>query len=328
MEHERRALYTSLRLNWLRDPTIPVDDWQVEDYREMPFSVLFERLKTHGIHLDRISFLAYANQHSSPEELCDELLNQRKVESKVYDQIYLIVFELWRRFVNDKPCLSIFCDEIDHQIYIYDEGDIDNSEQIQDIIANLQVILEENADQGVDPISVFEYVSAGCAHDIESFLLDYIADLIDNANFSYAAELIEGFSEYIQDHKWFNLQRIRLIAQNEPRTANRLIVQLLEDHQEDEDKLDFVLEILHFLATEGDGSLFKDMLVKVFPLLESEEDFQDLIDICLEFHQNRDNDGKVNALQTMQAKRREKNVDAPLDPSDNALSRLRQLMTN
>lgn len=328
MEHERRALYTSLRLNWLRDPTVPVEDWQVEDYREMPFSVLFERLKTHQIPLDRISFLAYAEQHDSPEELCDEILSERRVDSKTHDQIYLIIFELWRRLVSDKPCLSIFCDELDHQIYIYDEGDIDNSEQIQDIIANLQIILEENADQGADPLTVFEYVSAGCAHDIESFLLDYIADLIDNDNFSYAAELVEGFSEYITEQKWFQLQKIRLIAHNEPRTTTRLIAQLLDEHQEDEDKLDFSLEVLHFLATEGDATLFKDVLVRVLPLLESEEDFQDLLDICLEFHQNRDNDGKVNALQTLQANRREKDASAPLDPSDNALSRLRQLMTN
>ncbi len=328
MDIERRALYTSLRISWLQDPTISVEDWQVEDYREMPYSVLFERLRDKGINLDRINFMSLAEQHDTPEEFCRELLENRSLEMKTYDQVYLVIFELWRRLMTDKPCLTVFCDELDYLITIYDEGEIDNTEQIQDIIANLQVILEENADQGVDPHNVLEYVATGCAHDIESFLLDYIADQIDNSNFAYASELLEGFSEYISGMKWFDLQRARLIAQNDPRSANRVIQQLLDDCQEDSDCLDFYLEVLHFLATEGDAAFFREIFNKTITLLESEEDFQDLLELCLEYHQNRDNDGKVVALQGIQATRRKKNNTAPLDPADLGLSTLRQLMTN
>lgn len=326
MDIERRALYTSLRLNWLKDPTIAVQDWQVEDYREMPYSVLFERLRNKGINLDRVGFIALADHQDTPEELTLEILAERNYDSDLHDQTYLVTFELWRRLLTEKPCLSIFCDEFDHQIHIYDEGEIDNSEQIQDIIANLQVILEENSDQGADPHTVLEYLATGCAHDVESFLLDYIADQIDNSNFSYASELIEGFSEYINDHKWFELQRVRLYAQNDPRGANRMIQQLLDECQESEDCLDFYLEVLHFLATEGDASFFRTVLAKALPMLKSEEDFQDLLDICLEYHQNRDNNGKVVAVQSLQTSRRNKNQTQLLDPQDNALSALRQLM--
>lgn len=327
MDIERRALYTSLRLNWLKDPTIAVSDWQVEDYREMPYSVLFERLKNNGINLDRVSFLAIADLQDTPEDLTDEVLSERHYDSELYDQVYLAVFELWRRLIPEKPCLSIFCDELDHQISIYDEGEIDNSEQLQDIIANLQVILEENSDQGADPQNVLDYIATGCAHDIESFLLDYIADQIDNSNFSYASDLIEGFSDYINHQKWFDLQRARLIAQNDPRGANRLVQQLLEDSLDCEDSLDFYLEVLHFFATEGDSSLFRTVFVKTLPMLKSEEDLQDLLDLCLEYHQNRDNNGKVVAVQTIQAERRNKPATLPLDPQDSALSTLRQLMS-
>ena len=53
MELERRALYNSLRMNWLIDPTIQADAWQVEDYRLMSYKAIFDRLKEKGVHLDR-----------------------------------------------------------------------------------------------------------------------------------------------------------------------------------------------------------------------------------------------------------------------------------
>lgn len=327
MNIERRALYTSLRLNWLQDPTVPVEDWQVEDYREMPYSVLFERLRLIGVNLDRVSFLAYAEEYDTPEEFCDELLQGKHFDGANQDKIYLVVFEIWRRLLTDKPCLSIFCDELDYQISIYDAGEFDNSEQLQDVIANLQIILEENADQGADPNAVFEFVASGCAHDVENFLLDYIAEQIDNSNFGYATELLDGYADYFSDYKWFNLQRIRLLAQNDPRNANRMIQQLLEDSHEDEDQLDFYLEVLHFLATEGDSSLFREVFAKTLPFLKSEEDFQDLLELCVEYHQNRDNNGKVAALQNLQADRLQKSAATYLNPDDAAISTLFKLMS-
>lgn len=327
MNIERRALYTSLRLNWLKDPTVSVEDWQVEDYREMPYSVLFERLRQNNFNLDRVIFLAYAEEFDSPEEFCDELLKEHRMDSRIQDQVYLVVFELWRRLLPEKPCLSVFCDELDYQISVYDDAEINNSEQLQDVIANLQIILEENADQGGEPHAVFEYVSSGCAHDIESFLLDYIADQIDNSNFAYASDLLEGFSDYFTEYKWFELQRIRLLAQNDPRNANRMIQQLLDDSCEDEDRLDFYLEVLHFFATEGDSSLFRDIYSKTIPLLNSEEDLNDLIELCVEYHQNRDNNGKVVALQNLKAERHHINASTQLNHNDAGLTTLNKLMS-
>lgn len=324
----RRTLYTSLRLNWLEDPTIPVEDWQVEDYREMPFSVLFERLRTKNIAIDRVSFLAFGEQHDSPEGFCDELLEDKHIDTKTYDQIYLIVFELWRRLITDKPCLSIFCDELDYQFSLYDSGNVDNTEQMQDILGKFQVILEENTDQGAEPQAVFEYVATGCAHDVESFLLDYIADQIDNENFAYASDLLEGFEEYVSDSKWFELQRARITILNDPRGATRRIIQLIEDSEEDEDVLDFYLEVLHFLSLEGDHSLFKSTFERTIPLIKTEEDFRDLLDICMQFHQTRENITKVTALQNLQAGRRSITQNAPVKPADSGVMTLRTLMTS
>lgn len=327
MNIERRALYTSLRLSWLRDPTLEVQDWQVEDYREMPFSILFERLRENHLHLDRVSFLAYAEQVETPEELSDELTADLHLDPQTSDKVYLVVFELWRRLLTDKPCLSIFCDELDHQISIYDEGEIDNGEAIQDILANLQIILEENTDQGAEPLSVFDFVSTGCAHDVETFILDYIADQIDSSNLNYASELIDGFAEYIPNQKWFNLLRARLIAQHDPRTGQRLITKLLEDDDEaDEDQLDFYLEILHFVASEGDTALFKAVYEKAVPLLEHEEDFQDLLEGCLEFQYTRDNQDKAKAVKALLDPRKKRDPEASIKQDDEAVKALSRLV--
>jgi len=44
METERRALYNLLRLNWLRDPSVKVERWQVEDLRSVSTPDLLYRI--------------------------------------------------------------------------------------------------------------------------------------------------------------------------------------------------------------------------------------------------------------------------------------------
>ena len=53
---ERRALYYLLRINWLSEPNMPVEPWQIEDYKAKPIQELFERLKAFQITLDRVEF--------------------------------------------------------------------------------------------------------------------------------------------------------------------------------------------------------------------------------------------------------------------------------
>ncbi len=54
---ERRALYNLLRMNWINEPTLPVESWQVEDYRALSLPDLFGRLKDFNIQLERVSFI-------------------------------------------------------------------------------------------------------------------------------------------------------------------------------------------------------------------------------------------------------------------------------
>ena len=250
MDIERRALFNSLRMNWLENPHIRVYPWQVEDYRALSPEEIFTRLSKNDIYLDRIAFCALAETSDSPEELCDGLLKDMDLDRPEQDQIYLLVFELWRRFVNEKPCLSIFCDELDTQIFAYDHAQVIHPENIQDIIANLEVILDENTDAGANPVAVFETISHCCANDLEAFLYDYIAEQIDIHNYSYASDLLDGFGKYVKDTSWFDFLRARLLSYTDPESADVIIQKLAQDVKKQKD-LDLGLEVLAFLAKGG-----------------------------------------------------------------------------
>lgn len=311
----RRALYNSLRMNWVLNPTLTVEAWQVEDYRSLPIDLLFERLEDKGIHLDKSAFVIFADAVDSPEELADSLSDDLIADNKERDQIYLIVFELWRRLLPEKPCISVLCDEIDHQIHLYDRGELDSIEPIQDVLANLQVVLDENSDAGTDPLEAFSYVTHLCANDLEAFLYDFIADQIDHDNFSYASDLLEGFDDYISDHRWFDFLKARVLAVHETEESEELIQRLVHEAKNKSD-LDFNLELLSFLVRAGDQSTFEVLAKKTIPLLETEEDFRILLSISADFYHRLDKEKVEQAIQHLLEQRKRRQGEASFDPQD------------
>ena len=217
-----KALYNLLRYNYLEDSSIFLHNWQKEDLREADTFALFERLKNFGISLDKYHFILYAQNCDNPEELARCLIVEKKsfVER---DKIYLVIFELWRRFLKEKVTLSIFCDELDYRIYLYDKNKLETDELIQDGIANLLNILDESLDIGKDPKDIFLSVSKYCAHDLESFLYDYMADQIDENNITYASDLLENFYPFLTNWRWFDFLRVRIAAKSDIIIANKII---------------------------------------------------------------------------------------------------------
>lgn len=324
MEIERRALYNSLRLNWLQDPSIPVEKWQVEDYRSFSNEELFEGLKQQNIQLNKASFLALSENTDSPESLTDDLLADSELDNIAQDRIYLLIFELWRRLIPEKPSLSILCDELDYQIYQYDRGNLANVESMQDILANLEVILDENTDEGADPLVVFETISAGCANNIESFLYDFISEQIDYGNISYATELLDGFIDYVQDLSWFDFLRARILMHTDPAGANE-IIRLLVHETEEEPDLEFNLELLAFMVQGGDGDLFHHVVKETVPLLKYEEDFQDLMSISIDYYHCLDLEKKEQMVQEILAKRSKKNLQDLIQTNDPQIQEFLQI---
>jgi len=315
MDIERRALYTALRLNWLNDPTLELEPWQVENYRDMSLPLIFSRLKNLGFHFDKESFSALSENYDSPEEFVDDLFADEEPDPRHEDQVYLLIFELWRRFEKEKPSLSIFCEELDHQITLYDQGAMKTMEEIQDLLGKLQLILQENSEEGADPESILQVIGRGSANDIEGFLLDFIAEQIESGNYSYAEELLENFSPYIADKKWFELQKLRLSSHLDPIQAISLLESLSETAMESKD-LEFVFEVLSESVYEGEKDLFIQLVRHAITLLKTEIDLKDLAAICIEFLRLSDNDRETENLEKLIEKRSHIPEDHPFSPKD------------
>lgn len=325
MQVERRALYNSLRMNWLQDNTLKVKPWQVEDYRSFSNEQLFDRLRKKGLPIDKPTFLGFAEQAGSPEELTDDFLADQQLDAESHDQIYLVLFELWRRFLAERLCLSVFCDELDHQIFHYDKGEHQQIEAIPDVLAQLGVILDENADEGVDPIHVFETVCSGCANDVETFLYDFIADQIDTHNESYAAELLEEFGDYIQDVKWFKFLRAKLLSTSDPEASNEILRKLVSESTKNPD-LEFNFEILASLGRNGDEDILTRLIKVTIPLLKFEEDFQDLLSLTADFYHLLDKEQEEQAILAILNKRAQTPFESTLNPKDPQLNQFLQIV--
>lgn len=304
---QTKALYNLLRLNAAEDPSVKADPWALEDLRAFSLRELFSRLEGYKVQLDKNSFFEFANQCDTPEELADLLLPDETSEKK-RDPFYLILFELWRRLLPEKQSLSIFCDELDDRIALYDQGDPKSDELIQDGLANLLEVLDENADAGADPEDVFIAISDYCAHDLESFLYDYIADLLDSGNSLYASELIEGFSPYVTEPLWLDFLRVRLLAFTDIGDANLAMHRLLENDLE----LPLILEIARFLSTAGEQELFTLAMKKTIPLLSTQEEWAEVMALMAESYRRLDEEDMEQAIHRIIHKRK----TGPINPSD------------
>lgn len=322
---ERRALYNLLRMNWLNDSTLSVESWQVEDYRSLSLPTLFHRLKSFNFDLDRVSFVAFADECGSPEDFTEYLTAERHFSTGQEDQIYLIVFELWRRLMSEKPSLSIVCNELDYQIHLFDQQAIEDPSVLQDSLTHFIQILDENTDQGIAPQHVLSLISTYCANDIETFLYDFISEQLDEGNESYVNELLEDFDPYLINNKWFKLLRIRLCDQYHHKISQKLIDNVIEEHLNDHD-LDYELELLSILSEKGIDSTFRLVVKNLLPLIKCEEDFQDLLSIAIDYFHSLDQEEKENSLKKIFEKRASIPLDQAIQPDTPDFATLRQLL--
>lgn len=284
-----------------------------EDFRQLPVETLFSRLHQAKIILDKASFLKFSAECDTPEELA-EILLEGEVEEDLYDPLYLVIFELWRRFIPEKQSLSIFGDELDHRISLYNQGLLESDEPIQDALANLLEVLEENTDLGVSPEEIFAAISEFCAHNIEEFLYEYILDLLETGNQLYAEELLEGYLPYCPHSHGLVFLQIR--ASNEPDRLEELLKEKLD--------LSLLLDILAYLSIHGEPHLFVTAVRKCLPLLELNQDLIDLLEITAEYYHRLDQETLEQKVQRLLEKRGDPNKK--LSPSDADVATLRQMI--
>jgi len=297
----QKALYNSLRMG-SSNGSMWVEPWKVEDLRLGEDEQLFERLKKKNFVLDRTSFRSWADQFDTPEEMTVWLVGEEGLDPEEYDQIYLIVFELWRRLMPEKPSISVLCDEVDQQIFYYDRDVEGHFEELQDVLGKLLATMQENVDWGLDPQEVFSSILEYCAHDVERFLYDYIADQIDSDQYDFAQELIDQFYPFVLDKAWFDLLRARLIGLHSPQEALRIARELISS-ETCSDPLELNFEILIFAFSMGFSDLFKEVVLQTLKLIETEDDFIELLGCIVDFYRSAGSEEMAKNIEQMIAKR-------------------------
>jgi len=318
MELKGKALYNLLKINTLDKPDLAPKAWQVEDVRTLNIAVIFERAKRLHLTLDETSFLLYAEESESPEDLVDLIWdNDNDIEG--HDRAYLLLFELWRRLLPEKQCLSIFCDELDHLIDKYDRGVLEKEEALEDALCILEDILDDACDQqNAPPQEVFSEICRYCAHDLETFLYDYIAAQIEAEDELYGSELIDSFYEYISDKKWFDFLRARLFLSARSDESNILIERLLEQLNEEPD-IDLLLQVIDSLVHYGDIHLFRIAVKQTIPLLKTEKDLRELLTMSADYYRCLDKEKEEKEIHSLLEKRAKIDAECPFDASDKSL---------
>lgn len=322
---ERRALYHSLRVNWQLDPTLDVKPWQVEDYRKVPSEELFYRLEKLGISIDYAHFISIAESQETPEDLAETLLPDDVDEQEIADQIYLIVFELWRRFLSERQTLSLLCDEWDHQIDLYEAGKPESLEGLGDMLGRFITLLEETEDQNDNPQMLYDSVVQNCAHDIEGFLYDFALAQIEQQNISYARDVVEAFLPLAKEKIWFQLLNAEILANSEPESSHKVIHQLLKESSTRRD-LEFNLEFLAYLAQKGEERAFFSLVKQIVPLLKNEEEFWDLLVSCEDFFHFKDAEAQEAWVKSLCQKRFKNDPEKILQPQDVDLKELLKIL--
>jgi hypothetical protein len=235
------------------------------------------------------------------------------------DRIYLIVFEMWRRFIPESLCLSIFCDELDHRIYLYDNELSSSDEGVQDYLERLANILQENTDSGHEPVESFKVISSICANNLETFLFDFVSEQIDTDRFSYASELVDIFYDYISEVQWFDLLRARLLIDSDQEGACELIREILDEEELD---LEFLFEAVSVVITGNDAALVRRMIHLISTRIVTEEDFQDLLSVSSDYFQIADRDANVVEIEEIIRNRKSREPSEKVKNDDHDLLKL------
>ena len=309
------SLYNFLRISLKEDPSLQVEPWQVMDYRKLSIQELLGKMRVLGVDLKEDHFLSYAESFDTPEELL-ECLCVEEEDLVSQEKLYLLVLELWRRLLPEKQSLSIFCDELDFLISLYDEGILEQEEEgLQKSLSELEDVLDRSVDQGARPQEIFQMVSSYLAHDLESFLYDYISDLIDGNNEVYASELLDGVIEYVSDCKWFEFLKSKLFASSNSPEFNALMSRLLEQAEESPD-FSFLFEIAQFLVHRGETSLFSQCIKQMLPLIKIEGDLLEVLKLIADFYLCLDQEQEAKEVEQCILAREARGLDLSIDSRD------------
>ncbi len=308
MDFQGRAFYNLLRFNSLEEPALKnYERWQIEDYRSLTDQLLFQRLNALSLEIDLNFFLKIAVNFDSPEALAD-YLTPDEFGAKESDQTYLVLFELWRRYRKDCRSFSIFCDELDYWMHVYDGQKEDVDDIIYSYLFELENFLDEETDKGKSEAEVFVGISSYFAHDLENFIYDFIYDLIDKESLTIASELVDAFLPYVNRSIWFEYLRLKIFSKEEMDSFSSLMHRFTEkvlDLKESE----LILEVLDLLIECSLIDLFLSTFKKAAYLIKNQEMLIEYATVLKQFFESIEDPYKVGHIQAFLARYQTKNRD-------------------
>ncbi|MFZ4773301.1 MAG: hypothetical protein ACOYK9_04850 [Chlamydiia bacterium] len=317
MKKEIKAHYNLLKAQVAWDPSTPHETWMVEDLSLCSDKDIFGRLLELKVPVSQETIAKYLEEIETPEDFLEATTLETDHPEKV-EKIYLLLFELFKRFSSKGSCLSIFADQLDSSIQKYEATNGRNWQELLEFLKQFELILRENLNHAKNPVEVLEKISRYFAYDIEGFIYDFIADLIDREEEVQAEALIELFYEYITKPYWFQLLEFYLKESTEELLEN------LSDLAQEVKDIEFTLEILHILKEEG-SERFATLLSLAVDFAKEEAEFVELLIVAQEFFEERDRMREVSEIKKIldsRAQIDEKRKIHPQDPGCNHFKKI------
>lgn len=247
----RKVLYNQLRYQAFISGD-PLVGWQLEDMRSFSQEKLLKLLQDRGWQLDKTRFIAFAQSVDTPQELLELLLGEEELEPSVEDQLYLVIFELWRRWVSKSQNIEFIIDELSYRILEYERGVAVDS-KIERALSDLLALLIKSCENEKESRLLFGYITNACAGDLEHFIYDFILDQLEAGALIYAKELYAAFKPLVQEKVWFDFLHLFWCDRKQ---AQALFHEIYHQLAKEIDK-DLVFEILHYLNNNRLSSLFE-----------------------------------------------------------------------
>ncbi|MCF7851996.1 MAG: hypothetical protein K9M07_02010 [Simkaniaceae bacterium] len=305
MQIRGRALYNLLQLTHLDVKRDKVKPWQIESYRNLTDDQLLQRLHHLKIFLDLDSFIIFAGNSNSPEDLLQYLVSNESNREKA-EQVYLIIFELWRRHLSHKHALSIFCDELDFLMSTYDSGDLSNVDDLYAQLIEFCDLFDESLDAGQSVEMIYSYFTSYLAHDVDHFVYDFSSDLIRSHNETAASEIIDRFEDYSPNKLQYDFLKLKLLFTSDAFDTEAMLSRFAEQIIEEKNG-NLGLDFLRFLLEEGEFSHFFKFFFDLLKLISNQGQFSHLAKIAMEYTKTLDKRHKHRLIldQSLEKKRAE-----------------------
>lgn len=279
-----RLKYNQLRMRALEED-VDAPRWMLEDYRKLSWRRLQQDLQALGVVNDLGILKASCESVESFEQWYAVLIQQGNFSTTDQEHLWLVAFEVWRRFYPEQQSFETLCDDIDDMIFRYETGSI-RDEQVQDLLHRIVELIEQQSRSKRAAKQMFAALDASCAHGLELFIYDYIDDQIHAQASSCAIDLLDHFQDLVQEDRWLQFLRARLAPGPEVFSAfMHLLSQFDQDRHSSDIELAF--EILAYLCECNLSNIFAKYcawLMRQKLDKEEEEDLCDLIDEYLHNH--------------------------------------------